>query len=80
MVLIFSLCAPTLMIESSTLDPLSFSCFGLVLVIKQSDAALSHIILAFPLLVLTFCTCNRQLSMFVLLRLRLAQVFLPSRE
>ena len=66
MVLIFSLCAPTLMTESSTLDPLSFSCFALVFVIKQSDAALSHIILASPLLVLTLCARSRQVSMFVL--------------
>ena len=78
MVLIFWLCAPTLMTESSTLDPLIFFCFALVFAIKQSDAALSHIILVSPLLVLTFCTCIRQVSMFVLWH-TLADVFLPSR-
>ena len=54
------------MTESLTLDPLSFSCFALVFVIKQSDAALSLITFSFSSFGLTLCTCNRQESIFVL--------------
>ena len=39
-----------------------------MLVIKQSEAALSHITLAVPFLVSTFCTCRRHVSMLELLQ------------
>ena len=59
---ISSFCPPIFTIERFTLTPLSFSCFALALVMKQSEAALSHITLAVPFLVFTLCTWRRHVS------------------
>ena len=59
---IFSLSPPTLIMESSTFVPFSRSAFTLSLVMKQSEAPLSHRTLTQSRFVGIRCICSRQES------------------